>query len=123
MLYALIASAGLQASDDGVPVVVSRAESRTLTPMQQVAGTLISRNDTRLALCFRKPGYLVIGTAILEGVDRLHILAFHPHRIAQPPGQALGSDQGGHLGNIVDARFTNQFQIAFQHGNEDTRYI
>ena len=49
LLSALIASAGLQASDNGVPVVVSRAESRTLTPMQQVAGTLISRNDTRLA--------------------------------------------------------------------------
>ena len=36
----MISGTGLQAADNGVPVVISRAESRTLTPMQQVAGTL-----------------------------------------------------------------------------------
>ena len=49
LLPVLLAVFAVQAKDAAVPVVVSQAESRTLTPMQQVAGTLISRNDTRLA--------------------------------------------------------------------------
>lgn len=49
LLLGLLTSAVVLAQDIGKPVVVSLAESRTLTPTQQVAGTLISRNDTRLA--------------------------------------------------------------------------
>jgi RND family efflux transporter MFP subunit len=49
MLIALFAVTGVHAANNAVPVVVSQAQSRILTPMQQVAGTLISRNDTRLA--------------------------------------------------------------------------
>lgn len=45
----MFAGHGMPLADDAVPVVVSQAESCTLTPMQRVAGTLISRNDSRLA--------------------------------------------------------------------------
>lgn len=69
LLFALITGTGLQAADDGVPVVISRAESRTLTPMQQVAGTLISRNDTRLAAQVEGQAVWVadVGTQLASG--------------------------------------------------------
>jgi RND family efflux transporter MFP subunit len=49
LLYGLFLSTAVLADSAPAPVVVSSAQARTLTPMQQVAGTLISRNDTRLA--------------------------------------------------------------------------
>lgn len=46
----LLAAGGMvNASDMAVPVVVAGAEERRMTPESHIAGTVISRNDTRLA--------------------------------------------------------------------------
>jgi RND family efflux transporter MFP subunit len=60
---------GTLAADKTVPVVINQAESRSLTPMQQVAGTLISRNDARLAAQVEGQAVWVaeVGTRLARG--------------------------------------------------------
>jgi RND family efflux transporter MFP subunit len=68
-LMLLCTVSGTLAADKTVPVVINQAESRSLTPMQQVAGTLISRNDARLAAQVEGQAVWVaeVGTRLARG--------------------------------------------------------
>jgi RND family efflux transporter MFP subunit len=69
LLMVLCTGSGVLAADKTVPVVIREAESRSLTPMQQVAGTLISRHDARLAAQVEGQAVWVaeVGTRLARG--------------------------------------------------------
>ena len=69
LLMVLCTGSVVLAAGKAVPVVTSEAESRSLIPMQQVAGTLISRNDARLAAQVEGQAVWVaeVGTRLARG--------------------------------------------------------
>ena len=68
----------------------------------------------------RQMRHLVVGTAQLEGEDRLQVFALEHHRAADSGGQGLGALQRGFEGDVVDARGQDSFEIFGRHKTFDS---
>ena len=72
------------------------------------------RNNARSTLRWCQFGDAVVGTAQLEGMHRLRILALEPDLVAQPARQLGGRVQGRHAGHIVDRGHVDSLRQSVQ---------